>query len=230
MLLSGFNLNIGTGQGAGYDIVYGTISNTGAQFNLTGSPTNILELHFRWVATVGEHLQLFPITQTLGAIVNGEVVRVPFDYNNKVVWSAGSFEVVVTSILSSFSMVPSTWTHKVDTMLAAWSLTFEAYKAHPAILILDVNSLYGLQCPFADDGGTDKVVLTTWGTPGSVIKSFLAFHKVQQPGTNALVITGFESVRGSSHNMIMGDYSDNIANSSYNVNGVDPTAVRVYGL
>ena len=65
---------------------------------------------------------------------------------------------------------------------------------------------------------------------GSVIRSFLVFHKVQQPGTNTLVTTGFGDVYESSKNTVMGDYSNNIASANYNVNGVDPAATRVYGI
>jgi hypothetical protein len=205
---------------------------TGVQFNLTGSPANILALHFRWVATVGEHLQLFPITQTFPDTIDGVIVRIPFDYNANVVWSAGNFEVAATSLISSFSMITLNNYHRVGGRIAEWDASLGDYGAlySTSIVLVDVNSLYGLHCPFTNDGGTDKVIMTTWGTIGSVVTSFLVFHKVQQPGTNALVTTGFGDVRDDSRIPFIGDYSDNIASSSYNVNGVDPTATRVYGI
>jgi hypothetical protein len=67
LLLSGFNLNVNGTAAVGYDISYGVVTKSGAQFNISnsGNAADILELNFRWVATVGEHLQLFPISYTL---------------------------------------------------------------------------------------------------------------------------------------------------------------------
>lgn len=156
-------------------------------------------------------------------------MRIPFDYNNKVVWSAGSFEVAIANLISSFTMVTTNAAHVIGERIAVWDASIGEngdYGVSYTSIVLNVNSLFGLHCPFDND----EVVMMSWGVQGSVITSFLVFHKVQQPGTNALVTTGFADLFDVSKNAFMGDYSENIESSSYNVNGVDPAAIRVYGM
>ena len=85
-------MNVGNPLVVGYDIIYGVVTTSMAQFNIfsSGNPAYILELNFRWVATVGEHLQLFPISSTSA---NNDERTIPFDYKNMVKWSNGDFEV-----------------------------------------------------------------------------------------------------------------------------------------
>ena len=95
LLLSGFNLKANGTNTVGYDISYGVVTKSSAQFSIsnTGNAVDIVELQFRWVATVGEHLQLFPISYTFTEYISFAHREIPFDYRNKVVWSAGNFEV-----------------------------------------------------------------------------------------------------------------------------------------
>lgn len=100
-------------------------------------------------------------------------------------------------------------------------------------LILSVDALYGVNCPFSDSNaaGGNVVNMLADGPGGTVVKSFLLFHKVQQPGTDPRVTTGFGVVRSSeSTRGTMGSFVKSIEDPNYNVNGVDPTAIRVYGL
>ena len=92
-----------------------------------------------------------------------------------------------------------------------------------------MNDLYGANAPFSRSNGVDVVHLMVEGNQNEVISSFLLFHKVQKPNTNAYVTTGFAVVRDGTKVTIMGDCSEDITDSIYNANGVDPTAIRVYG-
>ena len=92
-----------------------------------------------------------------------------------------------------------------------------------------MNDLYGDNAPFSDSNGVDVVHVMVEGNQNGVISSFLLFHKVQKPNTNAYVTTGFAVVRDGTKVTIMGDCSSNIEDAASNVNGVDPNAIRVYG-
>lgn len=202
LLLSGFHSTVAVPDALGYDINYGDITTSGAQFNITnsGNALFILELNFRWVAAIGEHLQLFPIICTFASTQYDIAFTVPFDYQNKVVWSPGNFEVEVTSIVSSFHLpYVRDFYYTTVNMIAQWNGTGYNYNGHHAF-VLDVNTLYGVECPFSNKNGVNVVNLfTTAGTGGSSATSFLLFHKVQHPNTDPSVTTGFGVIRGNEY-------------------------------
>lgn len=83
----------------------------------------------------------------------------PFDYNRKVVWSSSSFEVEVTTIVSSFNLKSYYGYHYGSNLLVAqWDGTGYNYNGDHA-LVLNVNDLYGTNCPFTNSGGVDSVML-----------------------------------------------------------------------
>ena len=74
-------------------------------------------------------------------------------------------------------------------------------------MVLSVSNLYGTNAPFSYSNGVDVVHMHISGDEGNVISSFLLFHKVQKPNTNAYVTTGFAVVRDGTKVTIMGDCS-----------------------
>ena len=70
LLLSGFDFNVADGFRASYSIGY-YVDKTYASYSVMAyADTDILNLKFRWVATLGEHLQLFPISYTFVAVIS----------------------------------------------------------------------------------------------------------------------------------------------------------------
>mgnify|MGYP000975400452 CR=1 FL=1 len=57
------------------------------------------------------------------------------------------------------------------------------------------------------------------------VSGFLLFHKVLPPNTHPSVTTGFGAFGSTSTGAFFQDFN----NANYNVNGVDPSAIRVYG-
>lgn len=91
LLLSGFDFNVADGFRASYSIGY-YVDKTYASYSVMAyADTDILNLKFRWVATLGEHLQLFPVQHTFLRQLAFYVEAIPFDYPGNVVWSSGSF-------------------------------------------------------------------------------------------------------------------------------------------
>jgi hypothetical protein len=182
------------------------------------------------VATVGEHLQLFPLKHTFQTSTSVTAFSVPFDYPSKVVWSPGTFEVEVTLIISGFLLTPHSTIYSVYVTVAKWDGAAYDYSGNQG-LVLSVDALYGPNCPFSNTGGVNVVNLySSQPTVLTIINWFLLFHKVQQPNTDPYVTTGFGVVRDTTRATTMSTFTDDITSSSYNVNGVDPQAVRVYGM
>lgn len=96
--------------------------------------------------------------------------------------------------------------------------------------MLAKEALYGPNCLFTNNGAQDVVKLYSSSHPGTTLDFFLFLHKVQQPNTNPYVTTGFAFDRNAFDSPQNGQYQISLENSTYNVGGVDPNAVRVYGL
>lgn len=92
--------------------------------------------------------------------------------------------------------------------------------------MLSNNALFGTNCPFTTAGGNNVVKMIGQGFPGTSVKYYLIFHKVQLTGD---VKTGFGVVRTSSRDNIMGPYADDISDPNYNVAITDSSAIRIYG-
>ena len=92
--------------------------------------------------------------------------------------------------------------------------------------MLPVNEIYGPNRPFTSKDGADVVMFGAGNVfPGNRVSGFLLFHKVQPPNTHPSVTTGFGAFGSTSTGAFFQDFND----ANYNVNGVDPSAIRVYG-
>lgn len=189
---------------------------------------NILDIRFRWVATQGEHLQLFPFTFTATSVF-AEDVDMPFDYS-RVQWSSGTFQVQVTVVLSAMHLLPDPDQpgYTAQTVILVWDGSAYSPNGFDAVVLAN-DALYGLNCPFTHNGTEDVVKLRSFNYLGSELRSYILFHKVQQPNTNPYVTTGFAVAHNSFETPQNGDFTNPLESSDFNVAGVDTTAVRVYG-
>ena len=151
LLLTGFNFDLDGQKRAGFEINYGAITKSYAEFNINNSrnAANIAELNFRWVATVGEHLQLIPISHTFMSRYGDLAFFMAFDYKNKVVWSSGSFEVILAVALSAVHLSPYGNRYSANMQVAQWNGSSYTSNRDSA-LVLNVNDLYGTNRPFSD--------------------------------------------------------------------------------
>lgn len=155
------------------------------------------------------------------------VFDIPFDYPNLVEWSSGTFEVGITAVLSSVYQTYWYFESRVDMTIAKWNAASSAYAySGTGRYVLDKDSLFGPNRPFTTVSGQNVVKMIGQGFESSFIVSYLIFHKVQLTGP---VQTGFGVVRTRARDHIMGPYSDNIADPTYNVAITDPKAIRIYG-
>lgn len=217
LLLNGFDVLI-QGFIYGYDIDAGTLTSANAQFSFTnysyntmlGQTTVINSLKHRWVACLGEHLQIFPINIIYPETITPdhfEIVNVPFDYPNLVEWSSGTFEVGVTSVISSFAIYQMTL-NQVDITVAKWDGDAGSYGySGDTAFILDNTNLFGSNCPFTTVDSVNVVKLAMQGIPIGSIRFNLILHKVDNTGP---VFTGFAEVRNGDPNAALGPYSTDI--------------------
>lgn len=180
----------------GYDVEPDQISKASAQFhvsNLNHSET-IKVLKFRWVASQGDDLQLFPVScvfTSRNSIRTYTIFDIPFNYPNLVRWGSGTFEVAITSVISSFQMVNDWLDNYVVMCVAKWDGS-SAYAYTGTAIILPNSALFGTNCPFTTVGGVNVVKMARSGYQGSTVKLYLIFHKVSTTGA---VKTGFAVVR-----------------------------------
>lgn len=228
LLLHGISFQIGTYL-HGYYAVPGTLTSVNAQFSISysGNAYSLYRVKFRWVASQGEHLQLFTMTASFesGSIDLPFVFSLPFDYPNLVKWSSGTFEVGITAVLSSVYHPYRTYI-RAGVTIAKWDGASRYVYSGAGRYVLNKDSLFGPNCPFTTVNGQNVVKLMGQANINSVFVFYLLFHKVQLTGS---VQTGFGVVRSRSRDIYTGAYSDNIADPTYNVAITDPKAVRIYG-
>lgn len=117
---------------------------------------------------------------------------------------------------------------QVKALVAKWDKLSYGYNGDTA-LVLPNDALYGIKCPFTNNGTTNVVKMLTSGKKGNSVSSFLLFHKVEAPDSDSLMRTGFAVVRQSSRVQTMGPYTNKIDDPKYNAQGVGADAIRVYG-
>ena len=156
LLLSSFEIQVGAPI-YGFDVDAGTLTSVSAQFSMVNttynamSGTTINSLKYRWVACLGEHLQIFPIFVIAPETVDQnhvQVIDVPFDYPSLVQWSSGNFQVGITSVLSSFTYF-AVYLSQADITIAKWDDGNSAYAySGNSAFVLDNTNLFGESCPF----------------------------------------------------------------------------------
>lgn len=229
LLLRGFGFG-GETTHYGYDIEAGTLTSVSAQFSITNSSNAafISALKFRWVASVGEHLQFFPVSLIFPVSHYGPntVYDIPFDYRSVVRWSPGVFEVAITAVISAFQMNLDSYGHRIDMTIAKWDGASTYTYSGDSAFILNNDALYGVNCPFTVSLGVDVVKVWAGSFIGTAIHSYIIFHKIQLSGT---VTTGVGIVRTHDRDFTEGPYADSIANAQSNVAITGSNVVRIYG-
>ena len=204
----------------GFELVVDTPTATSTTMTISNLVTNqFATIDFCWAAAVGEHLQLFPITLTIPAdhLTQNVVFDVSFDYSNKVQWSPGTFEVAITSVISSFLLYTDKTDLKLDMTIAKWNGADYGYSGDTRYVV-DKDALYCPQCPFTTNGTDDVVKMWAGGFAGTVIRSYLIFHKVQSTGT---VQTGIGIYRGHDHDTSNGLFTLVLTDATYNPGIID---------
>lgn len=209
----------------GFNLVFGATTLTGGKFNVTGWTQQLwfTRLTWTWVAAVGEHLQLFPITLTIPAdhLTQNIVFDVPFDYPSRVQWSSGTFEVAITTALSSYLLYNNQLDYRIDMTIAKWNGTGYGYSGDNTHYILANNAIFGTNCPFIDVSGTNVVKIWAGGFANTVIRSYLIFHKVSWTGFT----TAIAEVRDSGTGISFPDLTD----ATYNI-PLGSTATNIFGI
>lgn len=205
----------------GYVHTYGAITPTNAPFSVTIVNTNTLnDVSVRWVATADPILQLFPITVTLD-ITGAKLYDVQTTFQGASQFGASVMEVVVASVISSFSLTTDAFDFNVNTGVAHWDGT-NFVRTTSTLTVMQKTDFFSTNSPFQNIGGTYYVKMHATGRLNTIIYATLLFHvvashtaasRIETPSTFATPYT----------------YTDNLVNP-YNANGVSVTAVRVYGI
>lgn len=169
----------------------------GAQFSISNFENSytIKVLKFRWVASQGEDLQFFPISFTVPIDCYGcpTIFDIPFDYPSLVQWSAGTFEVGITSVVSAFKLSTDLLNNGIDMTIAKWNDGASAYRySGDSIFVLAQSALFGTHCPFTTVNDVNVVKMVGSGYRGTSMRLYLIFHKVLTAGP---VKSGFAVVR-----------------------------------
>lgn len=130
-------------------------------------------------------------------------------------------EVVVASVISSFSLTTDAFDFNVNTGVAHWDGT-NFVRTTSTLTVMQKTDFFSTNSPFQNIGGTYYVKMHATGRLNTIIYATLLFHvvashtaasRIETPSTFATPYT----------------YTDNLVNP-YNANGVSVTAVRVYGI
>ena len=169
---------------SGFTCTYGTPGTTSTNFLVEKDTYNglLLGITLRWVAPVGEAVQIFPIEVTLNA--NGtNIYDMPFEYPTLVQWTAATTDVVITAVITSFILSSSPMTDfQVDSTIAKCNGTAYDYSS-TSLFVLPKESLFGSNAPFTTVGSTNVVKIRATGFSGSRTTSTLFF--VQAPSASS---------------------------------------------
>jgi hypothetical protein len=144
-------------------------------------------------------------------------------------WSNGDFEVEVTSIVSSFLWSLHLLRLHVPGYLSPMEWIVLRLQWKSRIGTTREADLYGTNAPFSNSNGVDVVHMQISGNQNQVDILIPAVPQGPEtqyehtlPQASQWCVTALKLG-------IMGDCSENIEDPTYNANGVDPNAIRVYG-
>ena len=117
--------------------------------------------------------------------------------------------------------------YTIDITIAKWNGTDYIYSGDGSHYIMSNTALYGSTgSPFLSSGDVNVVKMYTGGEMGTIIRSYLLFHKVQLTGT---VKTGYGVYRAIDHKMEE-QFTFDISDPSFNLPITESGVVRFYGM